>query len=776
MIKKFLLTLAALLPFIASGQSVGSWMQYPLFNGRPTTVIATPSQVYYLSLGILYGYNPTSEESYEYIEIINGKSVSFAEYNAAGKFIVLGYSDGNIDLLYDNDKVVNLSDIRDASMRGDKIINDVDFNGNKMAVATSFGVVLFDIDKKSVIKSGIYDKNISSIAVTDNYLVINDGEATYAASINDQINRFDKFQKISSGKVNKIMNLNGSKNRIVIVDNNRELKIYDVASTSSLTPVTMSTTITDLQTVSPSSNGLYVHAAAQLYLINKDGEITAYGYLPSEVNSGIVATCKGLSEIWTAKDTGLTLYDASSSNLTVKASDVKPAGSVGVQRVNFIIPSRDGKRIYVSNVGNSWGVGAIGASVEQSTYIIEGDKVRDVSSLSPIIKNPGMIVEDPDNPARYFMAANSTRLVTVTDRKGLVLNTTNNIPRAERFTGMNIDQEGNLWVTIMDGKRTNAIYMLPSAIRKKEASEYTAADWKDCKITGFQGQYDGLMYDCRKSPIVIIGEAHTADGIVFIHTNGTLGDISDDRFVMINNFIDQDGKSYDVKDLRAVAEEEDGSVWFVTANGIFTMSDPTKALDNSFTVNRVKVPRNDGTGFADYLLDGENCNGISIDANNNKWISTTSSGVYQVSPKGDVILQNFNNSNSILPSTLTLSVYADKLTNRVFVGTNNGLYYYYNSASASYPDYSEVFAFPNPVKPGYTGWITVTNLMDNSLVKIMDASGQLIYQGRSEGGMFTWDGCNSDGRRVPSGVYYVFASQSSNDSSSGAVTKILIMN
>ena len=63
-------------------------------------------------------------------------------------------------------------------------------------------------------------------------------------------------------------------------------------------------------------------------------------------------------------------------------------------------------------------------------------------------------------------------------------------------------------------------------------------------------------------------------------------------------------------------------------------------------------------------------------------------------------------------------------------------------------DFSDVYAYPNPVKPDYTGWISIVNLMDNSLVKIADASGNVVYSCRSNGGMFTWDGCNASGSRV----------------------------
>ena len=79
------------------------------------------------------------------------------------------------------------------------------------------------------------------------------------------------------------------------------------------------------------------------------------------------------------------------------------------------------------------------------------------------------------------------------------------------------------------------------------------------------------------------------------------------------------------------------------------------------------------------------------------------------------------------------------------------------------------------MRPDYSGHITVAGLMDNSLVKITDSMGNLVYSGRSTGGMFVWDGLNSEGSRVNTGVYYVFASQNENSKSSGCVTKILVV-
>ncbi len=65
--------------------------------------------------------------------------------------------------------------------------------------------------------------------------------------------------------------------------------------------------------------------------------------------------------------------------------------------------------------------------------------------------------------------------------------------------------------------------------------------------------------------------------------------------------------------------------------------------------------------------------------------------------------------------------------------------------------------------------------MDNSLVKIADASGNVVKQLRSSGGMATWDCCGDNGERVKTGVYYVLASQKESGSASAAVAKFLVV-
>ena len=84
-----------------------------------------------------------------------------------------------------------------------------------------------------------------------------------------------------------------------------------------------------------------------------------------------------------------------------------------------------------------------------------------------------------------------------------------------------------------------------------------------------------------------------------------------------------------------------------------------------------------------------------------------------------------------------------------------------------------VYAYPNPISPDYTGLITIVGLKTNSNVKIINAAGRLIAEGRSLGGSFTWDGKNPQGQRVATGIYYVLGADEKGDE--GIVTKILFI-
>ncbi|MCR4809964.1 MAG: Por secretion system protein [Prevotella sp.] len=224
-----------------------------------------------------------------------------------------------------------------------------------------------------------------------------------------------------------------------------------------------------------------------------------------------------------------------------------------------------------------------------------------------------------------------------------------------------------------------------------------------------------------------------------------------------------------------LAEDLEGNIWIGTAEGPYLIEADRVNLPIDYAT-QVKVPRNDGTDYADYLLAGIDITAIAVDGGNRKWFGTRGSGVYLISNDNMEQIQHFITDNSPLLSNNIESIAINNSTGEVFFGTDQGLCSYMSDATEASIEMvkDNVYAFPNPVTSGYDGLITVVGLSMNADVKILSASGQLVAQGRSNGGTFTWDGRDRSGRRVASGIYMVAAATS--EGKKGTVCKIAIIN
>ena len=224
-----------------------------------------------------------------------------------------------------------------------------------------------------------------------------------------------------------------------------------------------------------------------------------------------------------------------------------------------------------------------------------------------------------------------------------------------------------------------------------------------------------------------------------------------------------------------ITEALDGSMWIGTNYGLFVSEEPSKAFDNDFHLSQIKVPRNDGSNLADYLLNGVSVKCVAIDGGNRKWIGTLDDGVYLISADGTETIERFTTENSPLISDEINDIAINGETGEVFIATSKGLCSYRGDATdpATSMISGNLKVFPNPVRPEYQGKVHITGLMSNSNVKIVSVAGKLVAEGTSIGGEFSWDCCMQNGRRVGSGIYYALCTDK--DGKKGAVAKILIV-
>lgn len=238
-------------------------------------------------------------------------------------------------------------------------------------------------------------------------------------------------------------------------------------------------------------------------------------------------------------------------------------------------------------------------------------------------------------------------------------------------------------------------------------------------------------------------------------------------------FTNEDGKNITPIYVHCLAEDRNGNIWIGTTSGplYLSMSD-IKNGNNIFTQH--KVPRNDNTNYADYLLDNSNIRCIAVDGANQKWFGTDN-GIYLVSDDCNTQIYHFDTDNSPLISNIVYSIAVNNNTGKVYFATDKGLCSFNNGIVGSNSEMTKdnVYAYPNPVKPDYTGKINIVGLSFNANIKIVSTNGTLINEGRSAGGSYSWDSCDLNGKKVASGIYMVETATESGEK--GIVCKIAII-
>ena len=184
--------------------------------------------------------------------------------------------------------------------------------------------------------------------------------------------------------------------------------------------------------------------------------------------------------------------------------------------------------------------------------------------------------------------------------------------------------------------------------------------------------------------------------------------------------------------------------------------DPDNLFDERPRAYRPYVTKfSEGKG---YLCEGYTVYDIGVDRDNNKWIASNN-GLYFVSPDASEVYSHFTLENSDIPSDVVYSVECDTVNNRVYIFTDNGFAEYVMNGEASALNFDDVYAFPNPVEPDFTGMVKIANLMENSFVTITDRDGHIVKQLGPVMGSAMWDASGENGERVATGIYNIYAAQ-----------------
>lgn len=737
---------------------VGQWKTHLSYNATTNIALAN-ERVYAVSEGSLYsvGKEDNSVQIYSKVTGLSDIQIEKIFYIAEKQMLFASYGNGNIDFVADDGSVVNLSDIYNKNITADKKVNDQLYYDSYLYLAMPFGIVKVDVSRNEIADTyyfkdtdGMYINALSIGIVGDSLFVTAPDRILKAPAKGKNLANFANWQKIT--------NLPSGKNTKSVVFESKIYLLQESGEVSVLSNgVWTSGVYSDVREINV-SNGL-------LFVI-KENTIEFPQKVMFDFQPQMAAFDSQSSTIWLAAS-GNGVCKIRRDNLNDR-SFYKPNGTPSTNSIWRIRPA--GNRM-IAVAGGRWDV-PYGTPADAMIY--ENGQWTNISQ-GEIMYRLGVkaydfvdIAADAADPQHFFIGSWGTGLFEFRqDRPYHWYHQGNSGLQSGVVGNVVFDRQKRLWLA------NPATSSLIKYAQPNGSEEYTIFPVASTSLQSVWTTSDLLIDNTDpkyKYLVVTRGQVK----FMAINDKGT-DDSGDDEVFTASQFLDQDNRTFRAEHyMCGVQDKITGSLWIGTTSGPVVLPNPRNVFNSNYRCHRVKIARNNGTDEADYMLANEVISTIAIDGNNRKWIGTEGSGAYLLSEDGTETILHFTTDNSPILSNWIRTIGVNPQTGEVFFGTNKGLISYQGDASEATEEYENLHAFPNPVRPNYHGDITIKGLAENSVVKITDIRGNLVFETFVKGGMAVWHGKGIDGKRVASGVYLAVCNTS--DGSKHGVVKILVIN
>ncbi len=718
----------------ASVAGIGDWKSYTdMKNVR--SIASDGTTIWAATSGGIFQFNP-SDSSYQKFVNSDGLSTNDATaifVDSLGN-IWIGQQSGNIDVYNPKKNIWRyITDIT-RSGKTNRSINNFFQSGDKMYISTGFGAVVFSISKFEFSDTytrfaSLIEPIVTSVHVYQNrvFVATSLGIVTSKSGSTNLIAP-ESWEILSNNStVNSLAEFNGgfyASSTIGLMQyQNNSWSVVNGLATAVRIIAAFDTSLVFVEGSSVKS----LNTSSAVSLLNSA--------IPSTVSSG--TTTKERKVFLGFISSGIGSWDQTTN-------------------WNFFLPngpnSNSFPQIVVDENGMVWS--ASGRSGGSGFYSFNGSQWRNytIENTPMVSSNDCYAIELGPNNSKWISTWGGG--LVLVDRNNNVVRVFNqNVPG---FVGVSentnyivpgkiaSDRNGNVWVPIF------------------RAADFSKTIWK-MKPDSTWESYPGFPYGGDPAYMfgVVIDQNNTKWFTNTVPTNfsrpsAPIAFFNESRAITgsQNNWgvITVDDGASNLNTQSMIVDKEN-DIWIATSTGITIITDINNPKHG---VSKI---------YLNFIAD-QYINWITIDAQNNKWIATSSKGVFVVSPDGRQLLNQYTveNTNGKIADNNVMSLAFDKKKGIMYFGTDKGLSSIEVPAIETQATFSSIDLSPNPIYLPNNQSVEIRGLVDESSIKILALNGKVISQFSAQGGgRAFWNCRDGEGRLVASGIYIIVAHNRAGD-------------
>jgi len=694
------------------------------------------------------------------VDGLSAANISVIEYDEERELIIVGFSNGLIEIINENtNAITSLNDIvRQINFPPDQIkINDFFIDNSILYVATGFGIVEYDLENSVFKNTYLLSDSVNTVSDITGVGVIGDfiiasiaGRGTFTGDKNDpNLIEFSNWDFIQPEEFEQFELFSG---QLIARDSKN---IFAFTGTILEPQVTVTSNIIDFST---NNNKLSISLSDKYLSLNSNFEtISNVDFEASLANklSNFISINDEL--FFSQNEMGL----QKTNNLDINnRTSIIPNG-----------PLNNSPFSIEAFQGDLWVVyGTLSGTFNDNTPSVDNgiSRLRNGEWVNiPFSEYNSRrlvdIVINPENKGEVYFSSFTDGILKYdeasdsfenfnTENSNIELRPNRSFPS---IFALEFSEDGNLWFTNHDNEKL---------VKRLSTS---GSNENDIDLTG-------IMRDFRSPDI-----AFSNRGNLFLatRTGGLVGVNTSTQNIISLSDLEENNVPFVT--VRTLAFDNNGELWFGTNRGLRVISSPDRLFEPGARLEAESIIFLDD-GIPQELLADQFITKIIVDSENNKWVATSGSGVFQFSPDGQETLNHFTTANSPLPSNEIISLSIDVSTGAVFMGSANGIVELKSNIVEAEENLNQLKVFPNPVRPQY-GEVTVRieGLTAGANVKITDIEGNLVFEDQNPNingtgsGLIEWNTRSFSGKKVASGVYLILIN--SEDQTETSVEKLLII-